>query len=491
MSEASAPPGDADAGAGDGPKATGEVAGLRLCTKGCGHPVALGVDRRGQPFRTCCKGCALGKPHSVGCPGASPCDSRASGAAQAPSDKVVVTVDPMLLPVGPDASAHPPRRLCRMNCGKPVRPGRNMSGKRYDTCCRPCARGDGCHSPDCGHPRTFRRRVKRVVELITLWDPIWGQVELKSLKAKERPSLKRRIAVAGWGCCPCLVISCGCFKGEVFSGLTQADIRRAWRRMLCSWSMILACVQVLVLLAPLVLGEGYARIEHNFMIGPYTYDLDRMGAKNTAKILLNNEWWRLLTPMLLHAGWVHLISNVCLQLRTGLVLEVLWGSCSWIFIYVMSGIYATLLSCVFSPNSLSVGSSGALCGLMGAWAPFLVITWNQTLPRDIKVRNAQLILVIISDLMLIPLSFLPMVDFAAHLGGLVAGVFLAMAVFADRLQTLVWRIGTRAVGLGFLCSLYGFTIWYLLDKVEVRKALLYICPPGQGWNGQVCMDLPS
>merc|ERR1719361_2995435 len=101
--------------------------------------------------------------------------------------------------------------------------------------------------------------------------------------------------------------------------------------------MILAVVQVLVLLAPLILGDGYASIKDNIMIGPYFYDLDRMGAKNTAKILRRNEWWRLLTPMILHAGWIHLISNLLLQLRTGLVLEVLWGSVAYIFIYVMSG----------------------------------------------------------------------------------------------------------------------------------------------------------
>jgi len=255
--------------------------------------------------------------------------------------------------------------------------------------------------------------------------------------------------------------------------------------------MILAVVQVLMLLAPLILGDGYASIKDNIMIGPYFYDLDRMGAKNTAKMLRRNEWWRLLTPMILHAGWIHLISNLLLQLRTGLVLEVLWGSIAYIFIYVMSGIYASLLSCVATPNKLSVGSSGALCGIMGAWAPFLIITWHQVLPRDQKVRNAQLFLVVVSDLLLIPLSFLPMVDWAAHIGGLVSGAALSVVVFADKLQEKVWRIGARAVGLVFLFGLYGLTIWHLLVGVEVSEALLHICPTGQGWNGTACIDFRS
>jgi len=457
-------------------------------------PVAPGVDKRGQPFRTCCKGCALGKPHSRGCPGASPSDSHATGVGKAPNDKVVVTVDPVLLPVETETPnrARSQPRLCRMGCGKPVTPGRTMRGKRFDTCCRVCAQGEGRHSHTCGQPRrTFRKQVSRVIEFMTLWDPIWGQVELKRLKDKEKPSLKRRIAVAGWGCCPCLGVSCGCFKGEVWSGLTPADIKKGWRRMLCSWSMILAFVQILLLLAPLAFDYGYASIKDNFMVGPYTYDMDRMGAKNAAKILVRNEWWRLLTPMVLHAGWVHLLSNLVLQLRTGLVLEILWGHMVWISIYVLSGIYASLLSCVASPNKLGVGSSGALCGIMGAWGPFLVITWHQVLPRDQKVRNAQLILVIITDILLIPLSFIPMVDWAAHIGGLVAGIFISMAIFADKLQRQLWRIGTRVVGVFFLLGLYGVTIWYLLDRVEYNEALLHICPPGQGWNGYECLDRPS
>merc|ERR1711988_237199 len=113
---------------------------------------------------------------------------------------------------------------------------------------------------------------------------------------------------------------------------------------------------------------------------------------------------------MLHAGWFHLAGDVLVQFRTALILEILWGSTVYIIIYIGSGAIATLASCVFSPNSLSVGSSGALCGIIGAWPLFIMITWNQTLPRDIKLRNIQFVLVIVSIVILVATSFIPMVD---------------------------------------------------------------------------------
>lgn len=81
------------------------------------------------------------------------------------------------------------------------------------------------------------------------------------------------------------------------------------------------------------------------MIGPYGAILNVMGAKNTAMIVYKNEWWRLATPMLLHAGtfslWltcipptktfiicpgvIHIGMNLILQLRVGVMLEAEWG----------------------------------------------------------------------------------------------------------------------------------------------------------------------
>jgi hypothetical protein len=84
------------------------------CVKGCGRPVAPGVyQRTGQPFRTCCRGCALGFGHDLRCG------------------------------VRPDE-----RGPCEKGCGFLAAPGKQRNGRPFKTCCRSCAKGIG-HDPDC------------------------------------------------------------------------------------------------------------------------------------------------------------------------------------------------------------------------------------------------------------------------------------------------------------------------------------------------------
>lgn len=300
------------------------------------------------------------------------------------------------------------------------------------------------------------RRLQRAEDVV--WDPLWGEKEFKGLG----PS------VALWksffSCCPCFFIGC-----------RKREHRRAWFSFLLSWSSLIAFAQVAILIAMIVVDGGLKSTEVNPMIGPGMGVMDLFGAKNTAKILTFNQWWRVLMPMLTHVGWVHLVGNLVVQLRTGSMLEAVWGGTAWIFMYIVTGVFATLCSCVISPNALGVGSSGALCGLIGAWLAFILITWNQTLPADIKLRNVQAVSVAVSVVIIIGFSFLPMLDWAAHLGGLAMGLTLAMATFANRLQHDRWRWGVRISGWLLSCALFALVLAWFLTRTKFNPALLTIC----------------
>lgn len=86
------------------------------CCKGCGRPVAPGTTAGGKPFKTCCRGCAMGFGHDINCG----------------------NIDPSA--VGPG--------MCANGCGRKVNEGKHVSGRQYTTCCRGCARGK--HDPWCG-----------------------------------------------------------------------------------------------------------------------------------------------------------------------------------------------------------------------------------------------------------------------------------------------------------------------------------------------------
>lgn len=265
----------------------------------------------------------------------------------------------------------------------------------------------------------------------------------------------------------------GCFRSEVQEGLSSADVRRAWKRLLISGSFVFGLVEIAMLVVPLCL-FGAAPFDENPMFGPPQWRFDELGARNSARIKYDNEWWRLFSAIFLHGGWFHLLGNLVVQLRTALVLECLWGSPIWLLIFVGSGAYASLASSIFLPDHISIGASGALCGVIGAWLPFIVITWNQTLPNDRKKRNVELGIVAFGILLLIPTSFAPMVDFAAHLGGLCMGMSLAVVVFAMRLQDVRWRYATLILGIVLVSGLVASGLWWFLTHVHPPRVLLHI-----------------
>eukprot|EP00927_Polykrikos_kofoidii_P061642 TRINITY_DN56477_c0_g1_i1.p1 TRINITY_DN56477_c0_g1~~TRINITY_DN56477_c0_g1_i1.p1 ORF type:complete len:485 (-),score=45.63 TRINITY_DN56477_c0_g1_i1:187-1557(-) len=441
--------------------------GAPWCVMGCGLPAAPGVDEGGNPCKVCCRGCATGVGHDASCVNAD----------LLPPQNVAV--------IGSASADVVSERLCIRGCGLPAGHGFDRRGLPFATCCADCARGRG-HDMFCGlsleaaaalRSELQPRRWRRLREVFyKIWDPVWGTIEFRHVQPGMPIPKRTTFAWLFYSTCPCLMITFGCCRDEVHSGLSKAELRRAWRRLLLSGSMLLGILQVAVFLATLVVEYNTrdSTYQNEPLLSPSVFVLDDFGAKNAALILYRHEWWRLITPIFLHGGWFHLIGNVFVQCRTALVLECLWGTPVWLVVYFVSGIIATLASCIAVPDYLGVGSSGALCGMIGAWLPFILITWNQTLPGDVVERNTQLIVVILAVLIIVPTSFLPMVDFAAHFGGLVSGATLSMALFGNRLQTRSWRIVTLVVGVVATLSIVVVCLWLLFDRVKPNKALLEI-----------------
>jgi membrane associated rhomboid family serine protease len=129
-------------------------------------------------------------------------------------------------------------------------------------------------------------------------------------------------------------------------------------------SIIFSLGQTIVLIT-MMSSCGVAPLNINPMVGPYPDALSEWGGKNAVNILDDGEWWRLLTPIMLHAGIIHLLCNVAVQLETGAFFEREWGSGPWLIIYLVSGVGSSVLSVIIMPNAVSVGSSGSVMGLFG------------------------------------------------------------------------------------------------------------------------------
>lgn len=150
------------------------------------------------------------------------------------------------------------------------------------------------------------------------------------------------------------------------------------------------------------------------------YTLYQFGAVS-ASAIKTGEIWRLLTGTFLHAGIIHLFTNMYSLYIIGSQLENFVGKKKFIIIYLISALSGSLMSSIFS-NSLSVGASGAIFGLLGS---MLYFGYHYRLYLG-SVLKAQIIPVILLNLFL---GFtLSGIDNAAHIGGLIGGYLITMAV---------------------------------------------------------------
>jgi rhomboid protease GluP len=155
---------------------------------------------------------------------------------------------------------------------------------------------------------------------------------------------------------------------------------------------------------------------------PSVGSLIALGGLNRALVLGHGEWYRLITGPLLHASLTHIISNGAALLIAGYLLEKLVGRLWFSAFFVVGALGGAVASLTVNPASMTgVGASGAISGLFGA--AYLA---SFRLPAENRARwSIQLRSVLILLPALIPHATSDHVDYAAHLGGALAGATLA------------------------------------------------------------------
>ncbi len=151
-----------------------------------------------------------------------------------------------------------------------------------------------------------------------------------------------------------------------------------------------------------------------------TTTLIAYGAKDNP-LILQGQYWRFITPIFLHANALHVGLNMFNLVILGVFLERLFGHLRFLLIYLLTGIIASIASFYFAPQEISVGASGAIFGLVGAYSVF-VLVHRQAFPRG--GIPALLWLLIVVALNLSIGFFVSNVDNYAHIGGLLSGFLL-------------------------------------------------------------------
>lgn len=151
-----------------------------------------------------------------------------------------------------------------------------------------------------------------------------------------------------------------------------------------------------------------------------------MGGK-VAPLIAAGEYWRLFTPVMLHAGFFHIAVNIFTQCMFGIQLEREWGAFQISVIYIVAGFWGNILSVLLSPQSLSIGCSGAVFGLFGAQCAYIVGMWRQL--GDLQKKMLVLSLGV-SFLFIMLFSVSAGVDLCAHFGGFIAGNVVGLGFFS-------------------------------------------------------------
>jgi membrane associated rhomboid family serine protease len=144
--------------------------------------------------------------------------------------------------------------------------------------------------------------------------------------------------------------------------------------------------------------------------------------------IANGEYWRLITSGFLHAGFLHIAFNLYILWILGRMLEPALGHVRFAAIYFTALLAGSFGALIVSPDSLTIGASGAVFGLMGA----AVIEYRR---RGIGFMESGIGILILLNL---GLSFIvPGIAIGGHIGGLIGGALAALAInFGQRYRSL-------------------------------------------------------
>jgi membrane associated rhomboid family serine protease len=201
--------------------------------------------------------------------------------------------------------------------------------------------------------------------------------------------------------------------------------------------------------------------------GPSAARLVDLGALQPL-LVANGQFWRLFSAMFLHASLLHVAFNAYALWLFGSAVESNLGRTNMVLIYFVSGFVASAASYAFlDPQGLSVGASGAIFGIFGA---FIAYNYRR---RHLAAASANLrwaaILLLLNAFLAVGYRA---IDWRAHLGGLAAG--LVAGWVAEGWGAPSQRRAIRVVGFGALIAVgVGLVVWRT-DQLRSTELFLRI-----------------
>ena len=203
----------------------------------------------------------------------------------------------------------------------------------------------------------------------------------------------------------------------------------------------LIAVNVILYVIPILFGQYNDLINNYSVWGP---------------AIREGQYYRLLTGIFLHGGILHLLFNCYALYVIGSQVENFLGRIKFAIIYLVAGISGALFSVIFGGNFASIGASGAIFGLMGALVYF-GYHYRVYLGTVIK---SQIIPLIVLNLLL---GFcMPGIDNFAHIGGLIGGTLMSIALGVKDKSSWFERMNGWIITIIFLAFSIYMAFFYVI-----------------------------
>eukprot|EP00808_Paulinella_micropora_P016600 g62058.t1 len=175
-------------------------------------------------------------------------------------------------------------------------------------------------------------------------------------------------------------------------------------------------------------GWKFADLRENPFLGPAVSVLVDFGARSGDMLgpssTVTNQWWRLLTSIIISAGFLDLFFRIAVLMSFGFALERLWGGARIVAIYLGSGVFATAVSVLVLPTFVGVTSSAAVFGVLGAFLAHLAMQRRQGPLTHAQQKSA--LLAGAALLLGQFLGLIPLLDNTAHWTGFAMGLALGL-----------------------------------------------------------------
>ncbi|MDZ7638876.1 MAG: rhomboid family intramembrane serine protease [Bryobacterales bacterium] len=185
--------------------------------------------------------------------------------------------------------------------------------------------------------------------------------------------------------------------------------------------------------------------------------LNFLGAKSTM-IQAQGEWWRLITAGVLHGGLIHIGMNTWVLFDVGPLVEEFYGAYRMVLIYVIGSVVGFGASLLWSPGSLSIGASAGITALIGAMIAY-GFHYRTPLAGAIRAHFVRWAIYLIVIGLIIPV-----IDNAAHIGGLAGGFAIAYLTGAKSLFD-DWKETTIKILFYLTCAVVVYAFFQVFQNL--------------------------